>query len=261
MSLKMKNDHTYESSYDSSLLRGIDDPQTPRPWDLFNEIKKYSSTEKILLDIGCGTAFKLLPLSPYLKRILGLDISNSMLFAAKRKIENNNIENMQLIMADSEKIPIAPRSIDLITSMLGRWNLKEFATALKSNGIVIIEHIGCEDKKDFKKLFGRDEIGWRGQYIEYERDEYMASCYQHFHSYFKFVSIVNSYWNTYYTTQGLKLLLANTPTIRNYNEKYDEKFLNLAIKKFSRKNGVKLIQNRMLIHATNNSELQISNSS
>ena len=39
MSLKTKNNHNYESTYDSSLLRGIDDPKTPRPWDLFNEIK------------------------------------------------------------------------------------------------------------------------------------------------------------------------------------------------------------------------------
>src|SRR3990167_2266443 len=159
MSLKTKNNHNYESTYDSSLLRGIDDPKTPRPWDLFNEIKKYASLENILLDVGCGTAFKLVPLSPYLHQIIGLDISDSMLLAAKYNIQRKKISNIQFVKATSENLPFLTKSMDIITSMLGRCDIKELATALKPNGIVIIEHIGCEDKKDFKKLFEKDSLG------------------------------------------------------------------------------------------------------
>lgn len=251
MSLKTKNNHRYESTYDSLLLRGIDDPQTPRPWNLFNEIKKHSSVGKVLLDIGCGTAFKLLPLSPYLKKMIGIDISDSMLLAAKNHIEQKRLKNIQLVKATSEKIPLTPKSIDIITSMLSRWDIKELATIIKSNGIVLIEHIGCEDKIDFKKLFGKDSMGWRGQLMEYEKDKYLNLLRENFSQYFEYVTIENGFWNTYYTAHGLKELLLNTPTIRNYHQLFDKEKLDAAISLFSTKKGIKLTQNRMLIYARN----------
>lgn len=251
MLLKMKNNHLYESTYDSSLLRGIDDPQTPRPWKLFNEIKKYSSTKKVLLDIGCGTAFKLIPLSPYWQKIIGLDISDSMLSAAKHNIQSKRVKNIQLIKATSEKIPFVHKSINLITSILGRWNIKELARILKSDGVIIIEHIGCEDKKDFKKLFGKDNMGWRGQLIEYGKDEYLNLLAKDFSQYFEYVSIQNGFWNTYYTIEGLKQLLLNTPTIRNYQKESDKENFDTAIALFSTEKGIKLTQNRILIYARN----------
>lgn len=39
----------YISKYDSTQLRGMDDTLTPRPWDLFNEIKKHANTTKTFL--------------------------------------------------------------------------------------------------------------------------------------------------------------------------------------------------------------------
>jgi hypothetical protein len=61
---------SYISQYDSAKLRGVD-VLSNRPWNLTDEILKYSAPCSNLLDIGCGTAFKLIPLSPSFNNIIG----------------------------------------------------------------------------------------------------------------------------------------------------------------------------------------------
>jgi hypothetical protein len=135
--------------------------------------------------------------------------------------------------------------------MLSRWSVPEIFRVLKPNGIAIIEHIGCEDKKDFKLLFGKDSKGWRGQFLEYEKENYLQMYYARFSEFFTKVTIKNGFWNTLYTPEGLVELLQYSPTIRNFNEISDDIFVRQAIAEFSTPNGINLQQNRILIHAKN----------
>lgn len=257
MLLTIKNRRLYEAQYDSALLRGLDDPETPRPWDLFTEIKKHASKEKKLLDIGCGTAFKIIPLADYFDEIIGLEPSQSMLDAAIKNVTDKGVNNIRFIKGKAEKLPFPDHSIDVISSILSRWDAAEIKRVLKPSGIAIIEYIGCEDKKEFKKLFGKDEQGWRGQFIEYDLEEYLKLCYDDFSAFFDSVSMRNAYWNTYYSTEGLKQLLSFTPTIRNYDPALDANFLNEAVTSFQTEQGIRLTQNRILIHAQNIGHSQI----
>lgn len=242
----------YTYHYDSELLRGIDDLEFPRPWNLENEILKHSGRNKKLLDVGCGTAFKLIPLAPHFQYIVGLDPSTSMLNAAQTNINHNNLTNVTLIEGRGECLPFSDKEFDVVTCMLSRWEISELHRVLKPDGIVIIEHIGCEDKKEFKLFFGRDEGGWRGQFINSSKEEFLNFYTQSFSKFFKNVHIQNGYWKTIYTKKGLIELLKQTPTIRNFNEYSDKIFLKSAIEKFSIDYGkIKLIQNRILIHAKN----------
>jgi ubiquinone/menaquinone biosynthesis C-methylase UbiE len=206
----------YLANYDSNRLRGTDDPMTPRPWNLHQEILHYAGKDKILLDIGCGTAFKLIPLVPYFHTIIGVDPSFSMLEAAKKLIRDNNISNIEISYGKGETLPYANHSFDVITCMLSRRNVSEIYRLLKPEGIVIVEHIHCEDKKDFKLLFGKDEEGWRGQFLNYLKDNYITHYKDMFSEFFSVVTIQEDYWDTFYTPQGLSELLHFTPTIRNY---------------------------------------------
>ncbi len=251
MLLKIKNRRMYEVQYDSALLRGLDDSETPRPWDLFEEIKIHASKEKKLLDIGCGTAFKILPLAKYFEEVIGLDPSQSMLEAAAKNAKKQDINNIRFVEGKAEKLPFPDHSIDVISSILSRWDASEIKRVLKPNGMCIVEYIGCEDKKDFKLLFGSDEEGWRGQFIEYQKDEYLKLCYDDFSTFFDTVSIRNGFWDTYYSEEGLKQLLSFTPTIRNYSAALDTDALNEVINSFQTEKGIKLTQNRILIHAKN----------
>jgi ubiquinone/menaquinone biosynthesis C-methylase UbiE len=239
---------SYISAYDSPQLHGSDDSSTQRPWDLNKEILSRAGKNLNLLDIGCGSAFKLIPLSPYFGEITGLDISEDMIVAAKINVDNHKINNINLIHADSNKLPFEESAYDMVTCMLSRWNENEIFRILKPNGVVIIEHIGCEDKKELKILFGKDKDGWRGQFIEFQPDEYLQSYQNKFKS-FNFVSIKNGFWRTHYTEQGLLDLLRFTPTIRNFNESSDNQAVKNAFSFFKKPQGIELTQNRILIHA------------
>lgn len=243
------NSFLYISKYDSANLRGID--ESPRPWNLDNEIIQYSNKDYSLLDIGCGTSFKLLSLASHFKRIMGIDISEDMVRASKDIIKKNNIPNISIMQCDSQKLPFEDNSYDIVTCMVSRWSVKEIHRVLKPTGIAIIEHIGCEDKKDFKILFGKDELGWRGQFIEFEKDEYLSHYYSMFDSYFSDISIQNGFWKTRYTKQGILELLKFTPTIRNFDAEKDTAALERGYEIFKCPNGISLVQNRILIHAKN----------
>jgi SAM-dependent methyltransferase len=241
----------YLVHYDSNHLRGTDDPATPRPWNLHQEILNYAGKDKNLLDIGCGTAFKLIPLAPYFQEIIGLDPSQSMLEAANKIVRDNNLSNIKITEGEGEALPYATHSFDIITCMLSRWSVSEIHRVLKPNGVVIVEHIHCEDKKDFKLLFGKDEEGWRGQFLNFSKDNYIAHYKDLFSEFFKMVSIQEGHWDTIYTPQGLSELLHYTPTIRHYDEQRDASSLKKAMQLFETSQGIKLTQSRLLIKATN----------
>lgn len=239
----------YKSSYDTECLRGVDDPTTLRPWNLTKILQQISIENKpILLDLGTGTAFKIASLKSFFSTIYGVDISMSMLASAKHKIQEPHIK---FIQADNYKLPFKNQSIDVVASFLSRWDPAEIHRVIKKEGDVLIEWIGCEDKRLFKLYFGYDNDGPRGQFLEYELNEFLKNIKNNFSDYFKSVKIINGYWRTYYSIQGILKLLHNTPTIRNFNYKKDKFSLKKAINNFITPQGILLEQNRVLIHAKN----------
>jgi SAM-dependent methyltransferase len=239
----------YTANYDSSALRGNE--ETQRPWDLINEIIACGGKEKNLLDIGCGTASKLIPLSQHFAEITGIDISKDMIHAASHTIKKHATNNINLLHCDSNNLPFNDKTFDVVTCILSRWNIREIARILKPKGLVIVEHIGCEDKKEFKILFGKDQDGWRGQLLNDERDTYLNHFHEMFSNFFEFVTLKNGFWNTYYTEQGILELLKFTPTIRNFDQSSDNITLKYAYDFFKNPRGILLTQNRILIRAKN----------
>jgi ubiquinone/menaquinone biosynthesis C-methylase UbiE len=248
----------YNKGYDSCVLHGVEDPATPRPWDLFKEIIVHGGLEKTLLDIGCGTAFKLFPLAPYFKDIIAFDICLELLNVAASSIQHHFINNIQLIQGNSAALPFEDQQFDVITCMLSRWSVEEIVRVLKPNGVVIIEHIGCEDKKTFKQLFGQDEAGWRGQYLNYEKADFLTRYREMFEKFFKEVTLRNGFWKTFYTKAGILELLLHTPTIRNFDRHTDKLLMKKAMNQFHTKQGIQLEQNRILICAKNTSAVETS---
>lgn len=241
----------YNVNYDSSLLRGKDDPSTLRPWDLRREVLKHSGNHKKLLDVGCGTSFKLIPIAPAFEEVTAVDINQKMVCASRKLFIDKEIKNTNLITADSNFLPFLDNSFDVVTHMLSRFNLRETQRVLKPQGVVIVEYPGCEDKKEFKKLFGKDHNGWRGQFINDEPEIFLDKIHQQFKQYFSSVIIKNGFWNTFYNREGVIELLQYTPTIRDFNKVSDNDAVNEACEMFMTPQGIKLEQNRVLIYATN----------
>lgn len=71
--------------------------------------------QEILLDVGCGPGTSSLFFSPYFKKIIGLDISNSMIQEAINQATQQGITNIQWMCAPAETVNLQQiGSIDLI---------------------------------------------------------------------------------------------------------------------------------------------------
>lgn len=75
-----------------------------------------------VLDVGCGTG---VTTEPYARAVMpgghvtGVDISQPMLDAARRRMEERGITNVTLLLADAQVHEFPPASFDLLTSRCG----------------------------------------------------------------------------------------------------------------------------------------------
>ena len=100
-----------------------------------------------ILDIATGTGDLAINLAKTKAlKIIGLDISDGMLEVGRKKIEKLQLNNtIEMVLADSEKMPFEENSFDAITVAFGVRNfenlergLAEFFRVLKPDGVVII---------------------------------------------------------------------------------------------------------------------------
>ncbi len=112
-------------------------------------LRKYSASwrTKKILDVATGTAdfaIEAVKLNP--EKIIGIDISEKMLKIGREKISKFNLdEKIELLLADSEKLPFKDNSFDAITVGFGVRNfenlekgLSEMYRVLNKNGTVVI---------------------------------------------------------------------------------------------------------------------------
>ena len=71
---------------------------------------------KLLLDVGCGWGRDLLQLASLGEHVVGVDVSAYSLLMTKKLLEENNISNVDLILAEGEHLPLASGSVDGINS-------------------------------------------------------------------------------------------------------------------------------------------------
>ena len=98
----------------------------------FAEKELRRGTGNRLLDIGCGAGCNAVPLAKAGWEVLGLDLSQPMLDAARRRLDDP--ECLQLQYAPMDRLPVDDASCDFIVAH-GVWNLarstKEFRAALR----------------------------------------------------------------------------------------------------------------------------------
>jgi ubiquinone/menaquinone biosynthesis C-methylase UbiE len=84
-----------------------------------------------LLDIGCGAGCNAVPLARMGWDVLGLDLSEPMLEAAKRRAEEGNLtETLRFEPAPMEQLPVEDQSFDFIVAH-GIWNLARSAVEFR----------------------------------------------------------------------------------------------------------------------------------
>lgn len=64
------------------------------------EDEGYINEESVVLDLGCGTGVYSIPLSGVCKKVYALDYSDGMLKTLQKKINENNINNIEIVKKD-----------------------------------------------------------------------------------------------------------------------------------------------------------------
>ena len=85
-----------------------------------------NTNPEIVLDVATGTGdLAILLAKSNAKKIIGLDISKGMLDIGKSKIEQKNLsDTIEMVLADSEKIPYDDNTFDAITVAFGVRNFE-----------------------------------------------------------------------------------------------------------------------------------------
>ena len=236
----------YDERYESDLLRWKGEV---RPWDILEIIREYSKKSDILLDIGCGTAFKLIKLVNDVGQIYGIEPNEKMQGKANENILKNNISNIKIIDGNAQKIPFADNCFDIVTSIVAPHDINEMYRVLKPSGYLIIETSGDRDKWNIKQEFGLDKNGPRGQLCELLEGEKARNYERDLKKIFQSVSVRNGFWKSYYSIEGLILLFELTPAVRGFNRNTDSETLKRIEDLYSTQNGIETTLNRILIIA------------
>jgi len=100
-----------------------------------------------VLEVGCGTGFYTIKASEIVKEgmVHSLDIQDLALSKVRKKVEESNIKNVMLIMADAKNLPFKDEAFDLafLVTVIGEIPkreiaLKELYRVLKPNGLLSI---------------------------------------------------------------------------------------------------------------------------
>jgi len=98
------------------------------------------------IDFGCGTGRLALPLAKVLKRVIGIDVSESMLAEAKKNCESNNVNNVELIKSDDE-LSLLTGNVDFVHSYIvfqhiptkrGEKIISQLLQHLAPNGVAVL---------------------------------------------------------------------------------------------------------------------------
>ncbi|HEY2599504.1 MAG TPA: methyltransferase domain-containing protein [Candidatus Dormibacteraeota bacterium] len=94
-------------------LREVLDLAQPKPGDL-------------ALDVATGTGNTALALAPFVRHVVGLDLTREMLAHARRLTAERSVANAEWVLGDASSLPFADESIDLYTVRAAPHHFTDF---------------------------------------------------------------------------------------------------------------------------------------
>jgi ArsR family transcriptional regulator len=126
---------------------------------------------QVIADLGCGTGEIAAELSPFVKQVLAVDNSPSILRAARRRLAET--KNVDLRRGDLAALPIEDGACDAALMVLAMTYiaqpldaLREMARILKPGARAVIVDLLHHDRDDFKRQMGQRWPGFELWQIE-----------------------------------------------------------------------------------------------
>lgn len=245
----------YDKRYDLSIIRNSDDVPVYKISDF---ITRFTTGKGLALDIGCGTCRKIFSLASYFTRYYAIDNSDLMIDKALINIKQKKINNIEPFISNAFYLPFNNSSLDFVSCMLAPFSISEIHRVLNTNGILFMEMLGADDKKELKIEFGKDKFGDRGILLNTNSAEREKYFYTTLSNYFENIIIKNFKWDTSITKEGLKTLLELTPTIRGFNLKKDNLIIEEMFKNNNGSDSITFKEHRMIITAKKKNSLKLN---
>ena len=130
--------------------------------DFFKYLKEFKNKNFKVLDLGCGSGELTIRLSPFFKKIIGIDPFVDYIKTARKLKKVKGNKNIVFKIADGKNLPFKDECFDIVISSRGPLSakidiLKESKRVLKKGGLMIEETIGEEDKIELKRIFRRGQ--------------------------------------------------------------------------------------------------------
>jgi ArsR family transcriptional regulator len=116
-------------------------------------------------DLGCGTGAIVAALAPYVARVIGVDVSDGMLQAARTRVAS--LDNVELRRGTLESLPLDDASLDAATLVLVLHHLPAPATAvaeavraLKPGGRLLVIDMAPHEREEYRRQMGHVWLGF-----------------------------------------------------------------------------------------------------
>jgi ubiquinone/menaquinone biosynthesis C-methylase UbiE len=212
--------------------------------NFFEYLKKYANRDFKILDFGCGSGELTMKLSPYFKKIIGVDPFEDYIKTARKQKKHNSIKNVIFRIADGKKLPFKDGYFDIVFSSRGPLSadidfMNEGFRVLKKDGIMFEETIGEKDKIELKKFFRRGQ-NYPVKKIKLESVKKLLK-----RSGMKFIeSKYFLYHQIYPSIEEVIEILDRSPIIPHFDKNKDKIYIDKVNKKLNN-NGIKLSSYRL----------------
>jgi len=220
----------------------------PRPYDTLAQLRSIVSPDSAVLDVGCGTAHKTLPLASHCGWLYGVEPSVGLLEKARAGAQG--LGNVRFWEANKDALPFADSSLDVVVSLLSPHNTAEVRRVLRPGGTFYLEKVGEQDKKDLKRMFGQDEKGPRGYNFAKADDARRRELVAEFRENgFDQVRSASLFFDCYYPDmEALVYLLEHVKfTVRDFSREEDAVALNRIEAELSTPRGIRVQKHEIVV--------------
>ena len=226
--------------WDFSQVRVVE--EGPRI-DYSKVVEFHLRRNKTLLDIGTGGGERLEAFAPKVREAIGTDIDRKMIKTAAEDLGKSSLHNVNLILCDSERIPIAGSHIDIVIDRYAPFNAKEVSRILKPGGTFITQQVSEGDKGNFKEIFQRGQS--YGEKSGTLKKRYLMELRE---AGIRIIEERTVNTTEYYESMDdVIFLLANTPIIPDFDFKKEQDKLEKIEEKFKNNKGIRTNSERFLI--------------